>query len=61
MAVKTVKETVIETVRQLPDTATWEDIQYNLYVQQGVAAGIADIEAGRVHSHEAIRKMFNVK
>ena len=31
---------------------------YRIYVRQKIDAGLADIRAGRVHSHEAIRKEF---
>jgi len=31
---------------------------YRLYVRQKNEAGLADIRAGRVHAHAAIRKEF---
>lgn len=61
MVTKSVKETALESLKNLPEDATWEDVQYNIHVQQSIAKGIGDIDAGRVHSHEDIKKMFNVK
>lgn len=60
MAVKLLKETAVKPLQISPKDATRDD-EYNLYVQQSIAAGVADIDAGRVHSHESIKKMFNVK
>ena len=31
---------------------------YRIYVRQKIDAGLADIRAGRVYSHAAIRKEF---
>jgi predicted transcriptional regulator len=61
MGAKSVKETAMECLRALPENATWDDVQYGIYVQQSIAKGITDIDAGRVHSHEEIKKMFNVR
>jgi predicted transcriptional regulator len=39
-------------VDALPDTASWDDLLYEIYVRQSIEAGLADAEAGRVVSHE---------
>lgn len=36
----------------LPDTASWDDLMYEIYVRQAIEAGLADSEAGRTLSHE---------
>jgi predicted transcriptional regulator len=55
-----VKEEVIQMIQRLPDDCTLEQIQYHLYVREQIERGIADIEAGRVVSHEeAQRKTVN--
>ncbi|MGH7709725.1 MAG: hypothetical protein ACREOG_00485 [Gemmatimonadaceae bacterium] len=36
----------------LPDTASWDDLMYEIYVRQAIEAGLADAEAGRVLSHK---------
>jgi predicted transcriptional regulator len=55
---KTVKSEAIKLVQGLPESATWDDVMYRIYVRQKIEAGLSDFEAGRVHSHEAIRKEF---
>ena len=45
-------------VDNLPDSATWDDLAYEVYVRQSVEAGLADADAGRVVSHdEAIARV----
>lgn len=39
-------------VESLPETATWDDLAYEVYVRQSVEAGLADADAGRVLSHD---------
>jgi hypothetical protein len=40
----------------LPDDATWEDIQYHLYVRQKIAAGLEDEAAGRLIDTDEMRR-----
>lgn len=39
-------------VESLPESATWDDLAYEVYVRQTIERGLADGEAGRVMSHE---------
>jgi predicted transcriptional regulator len=39
-------------VDRLPDSATWDDLAYEVYVRQAVEAGLADADAGHVLTHE---------
>ena len=39
-------------VENLPDSATWDDLAYEVYVRQAVERGLTDAEAGRVLTHE---------
>jgi predicted transcriptional regulator len=55
---KSVKSEAIKLVRGLAPSSTWDDLMYRIYVRQKIEAGLADIRAGRVHSHAAIRKEF---
>ncbi len=36
----------------LPDTASWDDLAYEVYVRQAIDAGIAQADAGRLVDHE---------
>jgi predicted transcriptional regulator len=51
-----VKEEVIQMIQRLPDNCTLEQIQYQLYVREQVGRGLADVEAGRVVSHEEAKR-----
>lgn len=54
----TAKQEVQELLRDLPDDATLEDIQYHLYVKQKIAQGLADVRSGRVVPQEEVEKRF---
>ena len=51
-----VRDTLTEIARLLPSDASWEDVQYHLYVRQQVEAGLADDEAGRLIDTNEMRK-----
>ena len=53
---KTAKQNALEIIQNLPDEATYEDIMERLYFIQKVEAGLKDIEEGRVHTHEEVKK-----
>jgi hypothetical protein len=55
-----VKAKALRLVRELPESSTWDDLMYRIYVRQKIEAGLADFRAGRVHSHASIRKEFGV-
>lgn len=54
------KQRVHKLVHGLPESSSSEDIMYRLYVRQKIDIGLADIKAGRVHSHVVIRKQFGL-
>ncbi len=54
----TIKEQVQQLAEKLPETATWDDVLYEVYIRQKIARGLADMEAGRVVSDEEIRREF---
>ena len=55
---RNIKPEARRIVDQLPDTATWEDLMYEIYVRESVEAGLADAEAGRmVPQEEAISRI----
>jgi hypothetical protein len=57
---RSVKSSALKLVRGLSPSSTWDDLMYRIYVRQKIDAGLADVRAGRVHSHAAIRKEFGV-
>ncbi len=54
----TAKEKVRKLLDQLPDEASFEDIQYHIYVREKIERGLKDVEEGRVFTQaEAEEKM----
>jgi predicted transcriptional regulator len=39
-------------VDSLPETATWDDLAYEVYVRQSIEAGLRDAGAGRTVDHD---------
>ena len=52
----TAKEEVREILDRLPDDATLEDIQYELYVRQKIRQGLQDEAEGQVISHDELKE-----
>jgi predicted transcriptional regulator len=45
-------------VEGLPESATWDDLAYEVYVRQAIETGLAEVAAGRVVDHdEAIARV----
>ena len=55
----TAKEQVRKMLDQLPDDASFEDIQYHIYVREKIEHGLRDIQEGRVLTQEEVEeRMF---
>ena len=54
-----VKREILDLVKGLPDSCTLEDVQYQLYVRQKVQRGVEAAAAGRVLSHEQVKKRLS--
>ena len=52
----TTKEIAIDTIRQLPDNATWEDIQERIRFLASLDKGLNDLKTGKLVPHEDVRK-----
>lgn len=44
-----------EIIDRLPESASWDDVMYELYVRESIDAGLADVAAGRTIPHEQVR------
>jgi predicted transcriptional regulator len=42
-------------IDQLPDSASWDDVMYELYVREAIDAGLADVAAGRTYTTAEVR------
>jgi predicted transcriptional regulator len=49
---RTAKEEVRRMLDQIPDDATFEDIQYHIYVREKIERGLKDIQEGHLLSQE---------
>ncbi|MGP0065517.1 MAG: hypothetical protein ACLQGP_18175 [Isosphaeraceae bacterium] len=52
------KELVIETLRQLPEQVTLEEIAEEIATLAAIRRGEEDVEAGRTIPHDEVKKRF---
>ena len=50
------KEEVRRILERIPDGASFEDIQYHIYVREKIDRGLEDVEQGRVISQEEVER-----
>ncbi len=55
----TAKEEVRKILDEIPDDASFEDIQYHIYVREKIDRGLEDIEQGRVLSQEEVERRMS--
>ena len=48
------KELAINTIRDLPESATWEDIEERIRFLAAIERGRKDIQEGKVVPHEEV-------
>jgi len=55
----TAKEEVRKMLDQIPDDASFEDIQYHIYVREKIERGLKDVEEGHVLSQEEVERRMS--
>jgi predicted transcriptional regulator len=55
----TTKEVAIRSIQELPEGATWEDIQERINFVAGVRKGLRELDEGKGIPHERIREEFS--
>lgn len=60
MTVPTVKAEARRLIERLPEDATWEDLQHQIYFRQAVGAGLKDSPERRVVPLEEARRLFGL-
>ena len=50
-----IKDAVRQVMETLPEDATWDDVEYHLYVRRKIENGLKDIAEGRTLSMEEVR------
>jgi predicted transcriptional regulator len=60
MQSQSIKEQAHQLLDNLPDSATWEDVMYRIYVRQAIEAGVKDSDEGRTIDVKEVRKRFGL-
>jgi hypothetical protein len=60
MQTQSIKEQAHQLLDNLPESATWEDVMYRIYVRQAVEAGVNDSDQGRTIDVKEVRKKFGL-
>lgn len=47
-----IKPDARQLIDGLPDSATWDDLAYEVYVRQSIELGLAEADAGRLVEHD---------
>lgn len=56
-----VKEAAKKLIEALPESATWDDLMYELYVKKKLAQALQEAERGDVVSHEKAKEQLSSK
>jgi predicted transcriptional regulator len=54
----TIKEIAINSIQQLAEDATWEDIQERINFVAGVRKGLRELDEGKGIAHEKVKEEF---
>ena len=55
-----VKDQLLKLAQDLPEDATWNDVAEEVEFQRRILRGLADVEAGRVHSIDEVRRRLGL-
>lgn len=50
------KQAARELIEQLPDSVSWNELIYELYVKQKIEEGLKELDDGRGVPHEEVRR-----
>ena len=54
----TTKEIAIHTIEELPEDATWDDVQERINFVVGVRKGLHELDEGKGIPHDRVREEF---
>lgn len=54
----TIKEIAIKSIKELPEDATWEDIQERINFMAGVRKGLRELDQGKGIPHEKMKEEY---
>jgi predicted transcriptional regulator len=52
----TSKDFAIKTIKELPDSATWADIEERIHFLAAIDKGMEDIRSGKLVPHEEVKE-----
>ncbi len=55
----TIKEIAIKTIQELPEDATWQDIQERINFVAGVRKGLRELDEGSGIAHQRVKEEFS--
>ncbi len=55
----TTKEIAIRSIQELPEEATWEDIQERINFIAGVRKGLRELDEGKGIPHDQVKEEFS--
>ena len=58
MSVSTIKSELRDIADRIPDSASYSDAMYELYVRMKIAKGKQAADKGRVVSHDEVKRRF---
>ncbi|MCL4791534.1 MAG: hypothetical protein KJ040_05720 [Gammaproteobacteria bacterium] len=50
------KQAARELIEQLPESVTWNDLMYELYVKQKIDEGLKELDEGRGIPHDEFKR-----
>ncbi|HEY0681586.1 MAG TPA: hypothetical protein VGD45_04595 [Steroidobacter sp.] len=60
MSAPSLKRQAHELIDNLPESATWEDVAYEVELRASIERGLADADAGRLIPIEDLKKEFGI-
>lgn len=60
MPANSLKQQAHALIDHLPDTATWDDVVYEMAVRRSIERGMADADAGRLTDAKDVRREFGL-
>ena len=60
MQTENIKDKAHRLLEKLPDSATWEDLMYRIYVREAIEAGIKDSDQGHTVDVKEVRRRFGL-
>ena len=50
------KQAARELIEQLPESVSWDDLMYELYVKQNIEEGLKELDEGRGIPHAEVKR-----